>query len=257
MDKVGSVGYDLSDSMSKIWNTSDFTDASGSVNKVITTYGDRFTSALTTTNKALNDISTDIASMIGQLNKLAGTNVKTAQQSAAAKAAEEARKAAEAEAAKKAQSNTSSSGGDGNPQIGDKVTYTSGWYYYDSYGTSPAGHQYQGSSVYITNINKKGSKPYHISTGSKLGSGDLGWLTLDQLKGYASGKKKILEGELAWIPKTEVSALPTWEGDAVFLEILLRDDPHFFTLRLAYEGDKLVDKKLQFYTACTGTEETV
>ena len=65
------------------------------------------------------------------------------------------------------------------------------------------------------------------------------------------------EGELAWIPKTEVSALPTWEGDAVFLEILLRDDPRFFTLRLAYEGDKLVDKKLQFYTACTGTEETV
>ena len=31
----------------------------------------------------------------------------------------------------------------------------------------------------------------------------------------------------------------------------------FFTLRLAYEGDKLIDKKLQFYTACTGTEETV
>ena len=40
-------------------------------------------------------------------------------------------------------------------------------------------------------------------------------------------------------------------------EILLRDDPRFFTLRLAYEGDKLVDKKLQFYTVCTGTEETV
>ena len=65
------------------------------------------------------------------------------------------------------------------------------------------------------------------------------------------------EGELAWIPKTEVLALPTWEGDAVFLEILLRDDPRFFTLRLAYEGDKLIDKKLQFYMADTGTEETV
>ena len=66
------------------------------------------------------------------------------------------------------------------------------------------------------------------------------------------------EGELAWIPKTEVSS-PSDMGrkDAVFLEILLRDDPRFFTLRLAYEGDKLVDKKLQFYTACTGTEETV
>ena len=75
--------------------------------------------------------------------------------------------------------------------------------------------------------------------------------------GFAGELGACNEGELAWIPKSEVPALPTWEGDAVFLEILLGGDPRFFTLRLAYEGDKLVDKKLQFYTACTGTEETV
>lgn len=75
--------------------------------------------------------------------------------------------------------------------------------------------------------------------------------------GFAGEPGACNEGELAWIPKTEVPSLPTWEGDAVFLEILLQDDPHFFTLRLAYEGDKLIDKKLQFYMADTGTEETV
>ena len=75
--------------------------------------------------------------------------------------------------------------------------------------------------------------------------------------GYTGELITCDEGELEWVKKSDVPQLPTWEGDAVFLEILLRDDPRFFTLRLAYEGDKLIDKKLQFYTACTGTEETV
>lgn len=66
--------------------------------------------------------------------------------------------------------------------------------------------------------------------------------------GFEGQLRECNEGELAWIPKDEVLSLPTWEGDAVFLEILLRDEPCFFTLRLAYEGDKLVDKKLRFVT---------
>ena len=89
------------------------------------------------------------------------------------------------------------------------------------------------------------------------GDGVTEYMSLFHADGFEGEPGACNEGELAWIPKTEVPALPTWEGDAVFLEILLRDDPRFFTLRLAYEGDKLIDKKLQFYTACTGTEETV
>ena len=55
------------------------------------------------------------------------------------------------------------------------------------------------------------------------------------------------EGELVWVDKREVPKLPTWEGDAIFLERLLADEERFFTLRLVYEGDKLVEKSVNFY----------
>lgn len=55
------------------------------------------------------------------------------------------------------------------------------------------------------------------------------------------------EGELVWVDKKEVPKLPTWEGDAIFLERLLADEKRFFTLRLVYEGDKLVEKSMNFY----------
>lgn len=55
------------------------------------------------------------------------------------------------------------------------------------------------------------------------------------------------EGELVWVDKREVPELPTWEGDAIFLERLLADEERFFTLRLVYEGDKLVEKSVNFY----------
>ena len=55
------------------------------------------------------------------------------------------------------------------------------------------------------------------------------------------------EGELVWVDNREVPKLPTWEGDAIFLERLLADEERFFTLRLVYEGDKLVEKSVNFY----------
>ncbi|MDD6519369.1 MAG: 8-oxo-dGTP diphosphatase [Oribacterium sp.] len=55
------------------------------------------------------------------------------------------------------------------------------------------------------------------------------------------------EGELAWVEKSEVLALPTWEGDRVFLERLLSGDDRFFSIKLRYEGDKLVEKKITDY----------
>ena len=55
------------------------------------------------------------------------------------------------------------------------------------------------------------------------------------------------EGDLVWVPKEEVPKLPTWEGDAIFLKLLLEDEERFFTLRLVYEGDKLVEKSVHLY----------
>ena len=128
--EADAVGYELSESMKTIWNNQSFVDTSNSINNVITTYGDKFLSSLTTTNAALGNISTDIETMIGQLNKIAKTNVKSAKQTAAAKAAEAAKKAAAEEAAKKkaATKTTTTSSGDGKHKVGDKVKFVSGNY---------------------------------------------------------------------------------------------------------------------------------
>lgn len=55
------------------------------------------------------------------------------------------------------------------------------------------------------------------------------------------------EGTLHWVDKSEVLGLPTWEGDRVFLERLLSGDERFFSIKLRYEGDKLVEKKITDY----------
>ena len=55
------------------------------------------------------------------------------------------------------------------------------------------------------------------------------------------------EGDLQWIAKTQVPDLPTWEGDRVFLELVLSDEQRFFSIKLQYEGDRLVEKKINLY----------
>ena len=55
------------------------------------------------------------------------------------------------------------------------------------------------------------------------------------------------EGNLQWIAKTQVPDLPTWEGDRVFLELLLSDEQRFVSIKLQYEGDRLVEKKINLY----------
>ena len=51
------------------------------------------------------------------------------------------------------------------------------------------------------------------------------------------------EGELVWADKRELHTLPMWEGDYVFLE-LLEKKQEFFSLKLEYSGEKLVNSKL-------------
>lgn len=53
------------------------------------------------------------------------------------------------------------------------------------------------------------------------------------------------EGELDWIKKKELRALPIWEGDKIFLD-LLEYETRFFSLKLIYEGERLIEHKLEF-----------
>lgn len=51
------------------------------------------------------------------------------------------------------------------------------------------------------------------------------------------------EGDLQWVSMEFLDALPTWEGDRIFLNLLWKDVP-FFLLTLRYQGDRLVEAVL-------------
>ena len=61
--------------------------------------------------------------------------------------------------------------------------------------------------------------------------------------GFDGALKDCDEGELAWIKKEDLLALPAWEGDKIFLRLLHEDAP-FFSLKLRYEGETLAEAKL-------------
>lgn len=51
------------------------------------------------------------------------------------------------------------------------------------------------------------------------------------------------EGVLRYIPKSELLSLRLWEGDRIFLRLLLEDAP-FFSLKLVYRGETLTEAVL-------------
>ena len=59
-----------------------------------------------------------------------------------------------------------------------------------------------------------------------------------------SGKtRECDEGVLEWIEKERLLSLPIWEGDKIFLRLLDTDEP-FFSLKLCYHGDSLIQAVL-------------
>ena len=53
------------------------------------------------------------------------------------------------------------------------------------------------------------------------------------------------EGKLEWVKKEEINSLPIWEGDKIFFK-LLDEESRFFSLKLCYEGDKLVSSTIEY-----------
>lgn len=93
-----------------------------------------------------------------------------------------------------------SGGGDGVPRVGDVVTFI-GSYFYDSWGKRPAGSRYSGvaggvvidaysSKKYGGSGNRTGGYDVHIKSADGR-YGDLGWVSLNQISGYATGTKGI------------------------------------------------------------------
>ena len=51
------------------------------------------------------------------------------------------------------------------------------------------------------------------------------------------------EGTLEWVPKKEIYNLNLWEGDRIFHKLIDEDTP-FFSLKLVYKGDRLMEAVL-------------
>ena len=49
------------------------------------------------------------------------------------------------------------------------------------------------------------------------------------------------EGELCWVPLSEIKKLPIWEGDKIMFDHLFGADKGFFTMKFRYEGSKLAE----------------
>ena len=56
--------------------------------------------------------------------------------------------------------------------------------------------------------------------------------------GFTGELKPCDEGELEWLDWSQLTIIPHWEGDEIFLRLLEQEVP-FFSLKLCYEGDLL------------------
>lgn len=227
-EKADSVGYTLSESMTTIWDTN-----STKITTVLTTYGQNIqngiSSAATTVNAAIGTINANLSTMITQLNNIANTKAQAAKQSSASNSsqAKPSTPSTPKPSTPSKPSTPKTGSGNGKAEVGDKVKYNSGIYYEDSYGGGRHGSHNRGGSVYITKIHTGSPYPYHISTGKKLGSGDLGWLKLSQISGYAVGAKNLPNDELAW----------TQEGNKE--EYIIRKSDGAILTPIAKQGDVL------------------
>jgi len=69
------------------------------------------------------------------------------------------------------------------------------------------------------------------------------YMCLYTADGYTGELLTCDEGELEWVDKDDLLQLNLWEGDKIFLR-LLNEREDFFSLKLVYEGDRLMEAVL-------------
>ena len=216
VSEAESVGYKITDSMSTIW-----TDSTNKLTGVITTYGDKFTSSLTGVQTAINDLKNLIQQAVNASNETANKNIDNTDKQQTEQTSKPTPPPAPAP-----KPSTPINSGDGVPRVGDAVTFANGKYFYSSDGKAPNGSQMLGKTVYITKINNASwaKKPYHISKGSSLGANDLGWVSLDQLKGYKTGTESVDKDQWAWTNENHQPETVIRKSDGAILTRVHRGD---------------------------------
>lgn len=201
------VGYTLSESMNTIWLS-----GNGSISSVITMYGTKFDTALTTTNTALGYINTNIQNMITQLNKLAGTKIKAAGASSAA-TEKPTPKPSPAPAQQPQQQQK-------QVTVGGMINAGGARIYADSYGNG-GGRQTFGSDPIYTVLQERNG--YVLTRWHKLSSGYTGWFKKSDVSAYALGAKNIKNNEMAWTQE-DGSEMIMRPSDGAILTPLAKND---------------------------------
>ena len=65
--------------------------------------------------------------------------------------------------------------------------------------------------------------------------------------GFEGTMTECKEGKLCWIDKGDIMGLNLWEGDRIFLR-LLAEDTGFFSVKLMYSGDILLNHEVKIYS---------
>ncbi len=69
------------------------------------------------------------------------------------------------------------------------------------------------------------------------------YMHLFTASGWTGDLRDCDEGVLEWVKKDAVPDLPIWDGDEIFLRLLAEEHP-FFSLKLSYAGDRLIEAVL-------------
>lgn len=203
------VGYTLSESMNTIWLS-----GNGNISNVITMYGTKFDTALTTTNTALGYINTNIQNMIAQLNKIAGTKIKAAGASSAA--TEKPKPTPTPAPAPQPQQKQQPK----QVTVGGMINAGGARIYADSYGNG-GGRQTFGSDPIYTVLQERNG--YILTRWHKLSSGYTGWFKKSDVSAYALGAKNIRNNEMAWTQENG-SEMIMRPSDGAILTPLAKND---------------------------------
>lgn len=206
-----SVGYKLSESMDTIWNKNTV-----DTNNVLTTYGEGFIQAQTTTNNALSTININLQNMITALNKMAGTKIKSASMSSAANS-EQAKTPEPKPQAPQPQQPAANT-----IKVGGKINAGSAQIY-DYAGDKSGERQYfRNDPIYTVLAEKNG---YLQVRWHKLSKGTTGWFKKGDVKALATGARRIVSDDVAWTqekgqefivrPSDGAILTPVAKGDSV------------------------------------------
>ena len=193
-ENAESVGYDMTEYMGDIWDTS------GNIKDVASVYGD---DTATTVGEAIKKMDKDIADMVEYVDKQASANISYAASSSAAYAPEANKVSGSATNTKvdgitpsMIQSNKNETKKDTTIKKGDTINAGNAKIYADSEGNG-GGKQYFASDPVYTVVGERGD--YILVSHADGNSGATGWFKKsDVVKEYASGKRRLSRNEVAW-----------------------------------------------------------